>query len=250
MTEPAKKVSQNDGHWLSVDPMDWNTGTSDALCIACDWGFSHDHAAMVTGGIWASRGVPHVGIINLHRFPHETAPTDVLNAIAEELGSLPAIRQPAVVLDARNNIPMLHAALGMGLPVVGVSATNAAVHATRPSSHPVPAVGRAAHIWSLSRNALVEDVIAHLGGSLLHITDKAQASSVLRDEMSSLDREITDSGNIRYRTQSGAHDDVLMAMASVIWALSNISFVNAAAGIRSRRTAGGLGAHVSADGWT
>jgi len=225
MTMPSHMSSQPS---LTEEPDAWPLHAARATAIGVDYGYSHDHTAIVSLAEFAQSGrLVHVSHI-IKQFPLQTPPDLVRAKLAKIASSIATARhRPQIVVDSRSNSAFFHAVVQMGFSpaVVGVSATGSEHHAQRPEVQLVPTNGGqgrvAAAVWSISRNQAVEAVGAALNDRSLVILDQGDANT-LKAEMSGLRRVITTARNIRYEPPAGGHDDLLMGLAYALFALRHL----------------------------
>jgi hypothetical protein len=128
-----------------------------------------------------------------------------------------------VVFDATNNSAFA-GVLAARLPQLAVNwrvaaaITNALSHAAQPTPMLIAIGGlrSAVRRWTLSKSELVETIAAELGNGSLRIA-RAGDWEVLREELSTMERDVRASGSAFYSAPPDKHDDLVMALALCVF---------------------------------
>lgn len=207
---------------FETDPAEWSIYHARMICVALDWGSRQDHSAIAVAAAYDWQGSPLISVPFLRRFDLGTPVADVLRELTNVVTKFSTHgTEPAIVVDARSNLPLLEAACAHGfkhLPL-GVSATGAAMHALSPSLVQVvnPKGKRVmAKLYTVSRNAMLDALSRYMGFDQLCVTETGDAD-VLQAEMGTLQREVTAARNVRFTTPAGTHDDLVTALGYAVW---------------------------------
>ena len=128
-----------------------------------------------------------------------------------------------MVFDATNNSAFA-GVLAARLPQLAVNwrvaaaITNALSHAAQPTPMLIAIGGlrSAVRRWTLSKSELVETIAAELGNGSLRIA-RAGDWEVLREELSTMERDVRASGSAFYSAPPDKHDDLVMALALCVF---------------------------------
>jgi hypothetical protein len=205
------------------DPSSWSRTAGQGFTIGLDLGFANDHSALVVGGVWP-QAQSAIGIFDVQQLPLGTPMNDVAD-LAADLARQYSAR---IIADLSNNsafAALLAARLGRNPAnhMVAAVITGADSHATMPTPMPVSLGGVRAAVprWSLSKPELVETVSAEIDNGSLRI-GKVGDWEKLRDELTTMEREVRRSGAVAYSAPLGKHDDLVLALALCVFWLSAV----------------------------
>ena len=200
------------------DPVNWHRAAASNFTLGLDLGFAADHSALVVGGVWPG-AQSAIGVFDIRQLPLGTPMNEVAD-LAVELSRNHAAR---IVVDLSNNsafAALLAARLGANPAnhMVAAVITAAAGHANAATPMPVSLGGVRAAVprWSLSKSELIETVAAEIDNASLRI-GKTGDWEALRDELTSMEREVRRSGSVGYAAPDGKHDDLLIALALCVF---------------------------------
>ena len=203
---------------------DWAVGR----VLACDLAWRSDHTALVGCGVYAHAGMLIIQAEIVRREPAGQSPAATMATLREVWHEFADNLRPChLVVDAANNMPIFHGLVASGWagPPQGVLITRAQAHARSPEPITVPlpnGLRRGAALWHLSRNRLIEDLDAAGEQGLVVVAPGARDADLLKAEMGSLLREVSDAGNVGYVTPPGSHDDLVIALALAYWAVPRL----------------------------
>jgi hypothetical protein len=186
--------------------------------VGLDVGIHADHSAFVLAGVWPQAS-DAIGVVDVQRFALGTPLEEVADAAAE----VARVNRATVVFDATNNSAFA-GVLGVRLPqpaanwLVAGAITTALSHAAQPTPMPIAIGGlrSAVRRWTLSKSELVEAIAAELGNNSLRIACVGDWE-ILRDELSTMERNVRASGSAFYSAPPGKHDDLVMALALCVF---------------------------------
>lgn len=205
-----------------TDPSTWPLNYAMQSCISVDFGRLLDYSAIIVVSCWEWQGDLIYALQHIERLPLETPESQVLGRAYEIYQQFSALNShPQVVLDVRNQSLVFELFCGHGFhPMpVGISFTRAEAHAENPTIRNVKdRRGRnvGARVFSLSRNTAIYDFAALSVRGSIAITETGDIRA-LREEIHGLQSQRTASANERLVTKSGAHDDLIVAIAAAIW---------------------------------
>ena len=71
--------------------------------------------------------------------------------------------------------------------------------------------------WSVAKSVLISGVDACLNVGSLRFADELREREALREELQNFRRHVTNAGKATYQARSGAHDDLVLAVAIALW---------------------------------
>jgi hypothetical protein len=188
-------------------PFDMNSQFAERYSLGLDLGATNDSTAIaVVRRLDRFPDKPVFQVGHLSRValgtPYPVVVTHVLDML-----SRPRFRgKTDLVIDATGvGRPVFDMFQGYGMSPIGVIIT--AGNATT----------RDGVMWHVPKINLVSRVQALLHDERLHIHKDIAEASVLVSELQNFRAEYSDSGHIRFNARSGAHDDLVLALAIALW---------------------------------
>ena len=71
--------------------------------------------------------------------------------------------------------------------------------------------------WSVAKSLLISGVDACLHDGSLRFADELREREALREELQNFRRHVTNAGRATYQARTGAHDDLVLAVAISLW---------------------------------
>ena len=112
--------------------------------------------------------------------------------------------------------PIPHLLCGVGRPVVDQLRTA--------GLSPIPVTITAGSavtfqdgFWHVPKHELVRALVAPLEGDRLRIATRLSYATALKDELQAFTRKVTGAGRSAYGATSGAHGDLVIAVALAVW---------------------------------
>ena len=75
--------------------------------------------------------------------------------------------------------------------------------------------------WHVPKGALISNLEARLHTSELKIADTITDHSALKEELKDFQRKVSEAGRMTFNARSGAHDDLVLAVAIALWTATN-----------------------------
>jgi hypothetical protein len=102
--------------------------------------------------------------------------------------------------------------------LIAAALTGALSHAAQPTPMPIAIGGlkSAVRRWTLSESELVETIAAELGNNSLRIA-RTGDWEMLKEELSTMERNVRASGSAFYSAPPGKHDDLVMALSLALF---------------------------------
>jgi len=234
------------------DPATWSISNAIVLGCSLDFGSKRDHSVIIRGGAYAIPGQePVIAIQSIEQLPLQTPVSEVLQQLVEARASWRAARAPTItMIDSTSNISFFEQACNVGIEPtpIGLVSTGSLRHATLPKHTPV-GERKYAREFHVSRTLMLDELGAAMAAHKLVITGTGHAD-MLRAELSTLQRTVSEARNIVYKTPEGTHDDLVIGTAMLYYGLQQaLRLKSRFTGVRPPRVEGDQAA-INAGGWT
>lgn len=234
-----------------TDPSAWALHNASVLGIAHDYGVKSDHSTIVIGGAFAFPGQqPVIAVTGVQQIPLNTPPSEVCKMLREVRMHHGTSRAPTVtVVDASSNMAYFESVCQIGIhpTPTGVVFTGSGRHSRTPDIVPL-GDRRYAKEYKLSRTLLLDELGPAMDNGSLIITNTGDANK-LRSEFDTIQRIVTEARNTKYVTPNGTHDDLVISVAMLYWAMKQaLNLKSGFTGVRHVPVQ--TGAQVSSLGWT
>ncbi len=175
-------------------------GSSDArLVVGADIGQAHDPTALaVVESVAEVRQVRH-----LERLPLGTPYPQVVSRIADVVRAVPGAE---LVVDAT----------GVGRPIVDQlrSAVSEVIAVTITAGKEATFKDG---MWCVPKRELIGALVVALENDQLQIASGLRYAAALVGELQAFRRQVTGAGRAAYGAETGAHDDLVVAVALAVW---------------------------------
>lgn len=205
------------------DPFDWPTYGAQRAVISADIGYSHDFSCVSVVVAWFYQGQTMLSVPEIVQLPLNSDTQEIL-AVITKLNNKWAIGSstPQVVVDSRSAHGTFEQIVRHGFvhTPVGISARSGEMHSQTPARRVIKMPDRkskGALVYSLSRNQLIDDLNSLFIQRRIFVTQKGEGSVILKKELASLERHVTEARNVRFVTPSGSHDDAVVSTAMGCW---------------------------------
>jgi len=191
----------------SPERFDRNSKWGERYTLGVDLGQSNDYTALcLLRRVEDAGQKPIFQVGYLSRIPLGTPYPNVVSHVIGLL-SRPEIRGKAELVIDYTGVgrPVLDMFRGHGVSPIGVNITAGT------------AITNEGLIWSVPKGHLISRIQALLHDGRLKIHSDLPDATALVGELQSFKADFTDTGYIKFNARSGAHDDLVLALAVALW---------------------------------
>jgi hypothetical protein len=163
--------------------------------------------------LWRQDRTEHFDVRHLQRLPLGLSYPAQVQHVATLLGRPPLNAGAALVIDETGvgrAVGDIFEAAGLAPHRVTITAGNEATQ-------------HSARTWHVPKSLLVSGVDARLHTGELRIAAALSEAGALQEELKDFQRKVSDAGRATYNARTGAHDDLVLAVAIAIWFATNTS---------------------------
>ena len=157
---------------------------------------------------WKQDSEQRFDLVHLERLPLGMSYVTQVQAVADILQREP-LRSivPDLVLDQS----------GVGAGIADI-AENAGLRPNRiVITSGLEATQHGARTWHVSKQLLISRLEAAMHTGELHVADALKENDAFREELQNFERYTSQAGRISFSARSGAHDDIVLAVAISVW---------------------------------